>query len=166
MTDINKTVQIPTFDGKKKNFVTWWTRFKAYAKVQKFDKALGETEEPDLPDSAEDSDALDRTDRANVLPLLAVAHNDRALASLAVAFTTTKAMTQYHKAKDEEWPDGLAVNVIKSLLKKYRPTDTISQIEYMQRLEDFKLKKDQDPTELFDHFTEVNTQFGITDEDK
>jgi hypothetical protein len=166
MTNTDKTVRLPTFDGKKKNFVMWWTRFKAYAKVQKFDKALGETEERDLPDSADEAEALDRNDHANIPALLAVARNDRALASLAVAFTTTKAMTHYHKAKDEEWPEGLAVNVVKSLLKKYCPTDTISQIEYMQRLEDFKLKKDQDPTELFDHFTEVNTQFGITDEDE
>jgi hypothetical protein len=105
MTDIDKTVWIPTFDGKK-----------AYAKVQKFDKALGETEEPDLPDSAEDADALDRNDRADVLLLFAVARNDRALASLAVAFTMTKAMTHYHNAKDEVWPEGLAVNVVKSLL--------------------------------------------------
>jgi hypothetical protein len=122
MTNINKTVRIPTLDGKKKNFVMWWTRFEAYAKVQMFDKALGETEEEDLPDSAEEAEALDRNDRVNVLLLLAVARNDRALASLAVAFTTTKAMTHFHKAKDEEWPEGLAVNVVKSLLKKYRPT--------------------------------------------
>jgi hypothetical protein len=58
------------------------------------------------------------------------------------------------------------VNVVKSLLKKYRPTDTISEVEYIARLEEFNLKKNQDPTELFDHFVEVNTQFGVDDPDE
>jgi hypothetical protein len=157
----DKTVKIPLFDGKNKNFVMWWTRFKAYSKVQKFAQALGETAENDLPDSQADLDALDRTDQANLPALQAAARNDRALANLAVAFTTAKAMTHFHKAPDNEWPEGLAVNVVKSLLKKYRPTDTISEVEYIARLEEFKLKKNQDPTELFDHFTDVNTQFCV-----
>jgi hypothetical protein len=33
-------------------------------------------------------------------------------------------------------------------------------------LEEFKLKKGQDPTELFDHFVEVNTQYGVTAPDE
>jgi hypothetical protein len=83
-----------------------------------------------------------------------------------VAFTTAKAMTHFHKAGDLNWPDGLACNVVKSLLTKYRPTDTISAVEYKQSLEDFKLKKGQDPTELFDHFVEVNTQYGVNTPDE
>jgi hypothetical protein len=55
------------------------------------------------------------------------------------------------------------VNVVNSLLKKYRPTDTISEVEYIARLEELKLKKNQDPMELFDQFTEVNMQFGVND---
>jgi hypothetical protein len=166
MAESDKTVRIPLFDGKKKNFVMWWTRFKAYAKVQKFAQALGETPEAALPADQDDLDALDRADPANLPALLAAARNDKALANLAVAFTTTKAMTHFHKAPDEEWPEGLAVNVVKSLLKKYRPTDTISQVEYIARLEEFKMKKNQDPTESFDHFVEVNTQFGVNEPDE
>jgi Reverse transcriptase (RNA-dependent DNA polymerase) len=134
--------------------------------VQKFAQALGETPEAALPADQAALDALDRANQANMPALLAAARNDKALANLAVAFTTTKAMTHYHKAADEEWPEGLAVNVVKSLLKKYRPTDTISEVEYIARLEEFKLKKNQDPTELFDHFVEVNTQFGVDDPDE
>jgi hypothetical protein len=157
----DKTVKIPLYDGKYKNFVMWWTRFKAYAKVQQFAQALGETPEVALPANQDALDALDRSDQANLPALLAAARNDRAMANLAVAFTTAKVMTHYHKAPDEEWPEGLAVNVVKSLLKKFRPTDTIAEVEYIARLEEFKLKKNQDLTELFDHFVEVITQFGV-----
>jgi hypothetical protein len=66
MAESDKTVRIPLFDGKKKNFVMWWTRFKAYAKVQKFAQALGETPEAALPADQDDLDALDRADPANL----------------------------------------------------------------------------------------------------
>jgi hypothetical protein len=85
--------------------------------------------------------------------------------NLAVAFTTSKAMVHYHKAASTEWPEGLACNVVKSLLKKYQPQYIISGIEYENALRSFKLKKGQDPTELFDHITKVNTQYGIDSPD-
>jgi hypothetical protein len=40
---------------KSKNFVMWWIRFKAYAKVQKFSQALATTQEADVPVSQEES---------------------------------------------------------------------------------------------------------------
>jgi hypothetical protein len=48
-----------------------------------------------------------------------------------------------------------------NLFKKYRPKDTIAGVEYEKDLKQFNLKKGQDPAELFDHFVEINTQYGI-----
>jgi hypothetical protein len=73
----DKTVKIPLFDGKNKNFVMWWTRFKAYAKVQKFAQALGETPEAALPADQDALNALDRADQANLPALQAAARNDQ-----------------------------------------------------------------------------------------
>jgi hypothetical protein len=95
-----------------------------------------------------------------------MAKNEKALSNLAVAFTTSKAMVHFHKAASTEWPDGLACNVVKSLLHKNRPQDIISGIEYENALRSFKLKKGQDPTELFNHITKVNTQYGIDSPDE
>jgi hypothetical protein len=157
----SKTVRIPLFDGKSKGFMLWWIWFKAYAKERKFSQALGSTAEKDLPVMQKDAEGLDSSDSANKAAIEAIAPNEKALSNLAVAFTTSKAMVHYHKATTEDWPDGLACNVVKSLLKKYRPQDIISGIKYENALRSFKLKKGQDPTELFDHITEVNTQYGI-----
>jgi hypothetical protein len=161
-----KSVRIPPFNGEKKNFVMWWTRFKAYAKVQKYSQALAIIKEPSMPTTQADGEALDRSDQANLPTLMAMSHNEKALANLTVAFTTPKAMSHFYRASDEEWPDGLAANVVKSLYKKYRPSDTIAGVEYDAELEKFKLKKNQDPTELFDHFTEANVRFGINEPDE
>jgi hypothetical protein len=73
--------------------------------VQQFSQALGETPEAALPANQDALDALDRTNQANVPALLATARKDRALANLGVAVTTAKAMTHYHKAPDEDWPE-------------------------------------------------------------
>jgi hypothetical protein len=110
-------------------------------------------------------DKLDASDVNNKSAIEAMARNEKALSDLAVAFTTSKAMVHFHKAASTEWPDGLACNVVKSLLWKYQPQDIISAIEYENALGSFKLKKGQDPTELFDHITEVNTQYGIDSPD-
>jgi hypothetical protein len=155
--------KIPLFAGKSKSFMMWWIRYKAYAKVQRFSQALATTQENVLQ---EDTDKLDRSNMANKKATEAMDRNERALSNHAVAFTTPKAMVHFHKAASTQWPDGLACSFMKSLLKKYWLQDVISGIEYENALRAFKLNKGQDPTELFDHITEVNTQYGIDSPDE
>jgi hypothetical protein len=81
-------------------------------------------------------------------------HDQKALSTLAVAFTTIKAMVHFHKAGNVEWPDRIACNVVKSLIRKCQLQDMISGIEYKNTLRSFKLKKNEDPTKLFNHFME------------
>jgi hypothetical protein len=134
MADDSKTIKIPLFDGKSKNFVMWWIRFKAYSKVMGLHQALNVDPEPDLPVTQKDGEQLDQKDAGNKKAIDAMNRNDRALSNLAVAFTTAKAMVHLHKAGSTEWPDGLASNVVKSLMRKYRPQDLISGIEYENAL--------------------------------
>ena len=35
-----KTVSLPVFSGKKKDYSVWWKRFTAYANIKKFGAAL------------------------------------------------------------------------------------------------------------------------------
>ena len=46
-----KSVKLPVFSGDHKHFQTWWFRFSAFATVWKFKSAVGQSEEPDLPES-------------------------------------------------------------------------------------------------------------------
>ena len=65
MSVSDKTVTLPKWDGSEKTFQMWWVRFQAYAKIYKFNTAIRETAETELPDK--DSDALDEsTDQANI----------------------------------------------------------------------------------------------------
>jgi hypothetical protein len=157
----DKSGKVPTFDGSQKKFVIWWTRFQAYAEEKGFAQAIENTKEPDMPISQAACDALDTTLPASAKAVKAIARNKKAVSSFAMAFTNAKAMVHHHKGTDAVWPKGLACNITKSLLKKYQPQDNISKVEYIQALRQFKLKKNQDPSEVFDHIVEVNAQFGM-----
>jgi hypothetical protein len=76
---------------------------------------------------------LDVTDKANLAVLQVVARNDHALLNMAVVFTTAKAMTHLYKATDNDWPYGLAVNVVGSLSRNIVPK-TLSQELNMNRI--------------------------------
>ena len=39
----SKSVQVPTFNGKKATFGVWWPRFRAYCTVKKIGRALYQT---------------------------------------------------------------------------------------------------------------------------
>jgi hypothetical protein len=89
-----------------------------------FHQALNVDPEPDLPARQKDGEQLDHVDARNKNAIEAMNWNDCAL---AVAFTTAKAMVHLHKARNTEWPDRLASNVVKSLMQKYQPQDLIFQ---------------------------------------
>jgi hypothetical protein len=76
MAEQDKTVKIPLFDGNKKNFVMWWTRFKAYGKVQQFAQALRETPEAALPATQVAYEGLDKADAANAAAVEATRRNE------------------------------------------------------------------------------------------
>jgi hypothetical protein len=118
----SNTVKIPLSDGKSKSFMMWWIRLKAYAKVQRFSQALAATQE-----NQPACRRLDWADVANKKATEAMDWNERALSNLAVAFTTPKAMVHFHMAASTEWPDGLACNVVKSLLRKHWPQQGIQR---------------------------------------
>jgi hypothetical protein len=146
----------------KKKFVIWRTRFQSCAEEMGFAQAIENTKKPDIPFSQAACDALDTTLPVSAKSVKAVARNKKAVSSFAMASTNAKAMVHLHKGTDAVWPKGLACNITKSLLKKYHPQDNISKVECIQALRQFKLKKNQDPSKVFDHIVEVIAQFGMT----
>ena len=60
----SKAVRVPTFNGEKELFQTWWIRFRACSKVVGFTKALETTPESGLPANQTEADALTCSDDA------------------------------------------------------------------------------------------------------
>jgi hypothetical protein len=74
---------------------------------------------------------------------IAIRKNELAMTSFSMAFTTDKAMNIFYAASTEGWPEGEAYIVVKNLMKKYRPLETISKIEMGQQFARIKMKKVQ-----------------------
>ena len=107
-----KTIQVPLFDGTPKSFSLFWTKFKAFAGMKGFQKALKESAKADLPTSEEvEVEEGSNADKARN-------RNLDAMTYLMMAFTTESNMTMIMHAQTDDWPSALAWKVVKELLEK------------------------------------------------
>jgi hypothetical protein len=127
-----------------------------YAVVKKFAQALGDTAEPDLPDS--DSTAIDETTEIGKRQAAAAQRNSIAMACLMMAFTTDAAMSVVFKAKTTEWPGGLAWMVMDLMRKKYRPQDLVTRAELQNKLNNLSMADGENPKVLFKAVATVKTK--------
>ena len=86
-TTTEKSVRLPTFDGDRKKFQLWWTRFGAYATVYKFDQALRIDEDEDMPD-AQDTEIDTTTSQGKKME----AAKKRNALAMSMAFTSDGSM--------------------------------------------------------------------------
>ena len=156
----SKAVRVPTFNGEKEQFQTWWIRFRAYAKVAKFTKALGTTPEPDLPTSQAEADALTGNSTETKNKLAAVDRNDDAMANLTLAFTTNEMISMILTAQTAEWPEGLACNVVAEMMKKFKPDDVMSLVDEKVALNKIRMSSTDEPKLLFDQIKAVEVQYN------
>ena len=155
-TGEGKRLYVPTFSGNGSDFQVWWMRFLAYATVNGFAKAIGRTQDNDMPISEaevlednEDGKRKEKAKRANAL----------AVASLTLAFSTDALMGLVMRSSTSEWPNGLAWKVVEALFKKYRPEDVISMAELRRELGRISMKKEEDPTTLFDQLSTIENKY-------
>ena len=123
MADQKVTVNIPKFTGKPSDFQMWWTRFLSYGTVYKFASCLKTKIEADMPSSQAVFDAMPEATAADIAAKkkaeLAIKRNDLAMATFTMAFYTETMMNLVYKAQSDEWPQGLAHQVVDLLMKKY-----------------------------------------------
>ena len=118
-----KTIQVPLFDGMPKSFLLFWTKFKVFAGMKGFQKALKESAEAYLPTSEEvEVEEGSNADKAHNRNLDAMAH-------LMMALTNKSNMTMIMRAQTNDWPSRLAWKVVKELLEKYKPNDSMARVE-------------------------------------
>ena len=153
-----KSVKLPVFSGDHKHFQTWWFRFSAFATMWKFILAMGQTEEPDLPES--ETAALNTDVNVAEKQNMAKKRNAIAFANLTAALDSPSLIGILMRAQTTEWPSGLACNVIKQLFEKYEPKDTVSLIDMNHLKQKIGLTNMQgNPQELFEQMAAIENQF-------
>ena len=143
--------RVPTFDGEKANFPTWLKKFLAYALMIKIKSVWKEVRDPHLLEK--EISEIDETTEQGKLARIAVSKNDMAMVSFTMAFSNDNVMNIIYVACTPEWPEGQAHLVVKELMKRYRPLDTVSKIEMRQQLSKIKMRKGSNPSILFESLT-------------
>jgi hypothetical protein len=126
----------------------------AYASVHQFTQALKTGGETAMLASD------DVTVNANTHPQVAKAKkkNAIAMANLTMAFTSEMTMGLVYKAQTEEWPGGLAYLVVAALKAKYMPDDVITIVKLRWMLRKVKMKKDDEPSILFEQLSAIKNR--------
>jgi hypothetical protein len=128
----------------------------AYASVHQFTQALKTGGEAAMPVS--DDVTVDATTHPQVAK--AKKRNAIAMANLTMAFTSEMTMGLVYKAQTEEWPGGLAYLVVAALKAKYMPDDVITKVELRQMLAKVTMKKDDEPSILFEQLSAIENRFN------
>ena len=152
-----RSLKLPTFDGDEKKFQLWWMRFQAYSRVYKFAGAVSATPNPDLP-STEDA-TIDVTTADGKKQAAAKIMNAVCVANFTMAFTSEKLMGIVYKSCTSDWPGGLAHLIVQELLNRYMPKDLISKVELRRALNAVSMKKDEDPSVLFEALSAIENKF-------
>ena len=164
MSEVNKSVNVPTFSGKEEDFELFWPRFEAYADMKGFVEALEwKTPDPSMPAK---HDVLTGSDEEQKKQSEALKRNKTAIAAFTLAFKTKACMNMINEAKSEEYPKGLARVVAEELHTMCNPRDRVAKVEATNALRAVKMKKGSKPNKFFNNLKAIKMQYegDITDE--
>jgi hypothetical protein len=145
------SISLPTFNGKDSEFAVFWPRFRAYATVKKFSKALNEST-CGLPDDLNSANLSEDTKK-----LIEV--NNLAVASFMMSFTTAGLMEHIEASKTEMYKEGIAHVIVNEMMKKYHPRDRIAGVEAEKELMKLKMKSKSDPDKYFNKLAVLKNKY-------
>ena len=160
----SSVIRIPKFNGKRENFAVWSSQFVAVCTVKGISEALLESFENELPTS--ESETLNPSDEGEKKKLEAKVKNNLAMSYLVIASDSAQLQSKIDATKSSQWPSGLAYKFMKSLKKKYKPSDAIAEAEVSVKLNKLKLDEGDDPDELADRIATIESQYGVVIEEK
>ena len=122
-----RAVSLPSFSGKQEDYPRWIMQYRAYARLYKFQAALGDSIDPEMP--ADENVIVDTTTAAGALQAAAVKQNDAAMATLTLALSHEENIAMILAASTTNWPGGEAHLVMSAMKRKYKPKDTVALVE-------------------------------------
>jgi hypothetical protein len=120
-------------------------------------QALGGAAEADLPTS--NALTLDASTDAGKRAKACNNRNNIAMANFTMSFATQQLLGLIYKAQTTDWPGGLAHLVVTALKKKYQPVNTMSLVEMRHAVAAVSMKKDDDPSSLFEQISGIDNRF-------
>ncbi len=150
-------VQIPKFDGTRKNYPMWKVKMRAVLAIKRCAAALDENFESKLP-ATEDA-TLDESDPTEKAQKEAVVQNALGMNIMTLAMETDQLMAKVSATYTDDFPSGLLCKLWKSLQEEYEPDDTIANAELLNDLMKLRLKKGEDPTILGENIAAIQSRY-------
>jgi hypothetical protein len=130
------------FDGSEESYFPWLTRFTAFAAIKKFETVI----DPEL-----------RTQSYHLLKYLQQAQmikvaSRMAMYPLTLCLISQKSLRAIYKSRANNFPNDLALLVMKSLKERYAPLDRVSQIGTKRQLTTVKMGEKNNPATMFEEF--------------
>jgi hypothetical protein len=72
-----------------------------------------------------------------------------------MAFQTDALMQLIFASMSADWPDGKACDVVKKLFARYKPKDTMADVEMMIALRQVTMGENEDPNTLFEKLSKI-----------
>ena len=109
--------------------------------------------EPELP--VTETTVLDLSTDAGKKMKLAKDRNAYAMAYLLSAFKSEADINLAYETMTDDWPGGLAYQVVEKMKDVYQPKDTISEVEVYEKLMSITMKAKEDPKTLFEQVAAI-----------
>jgi hypothetical protein len=156
MTESQKSVPLPRFDGDEEKFELFWPKFEAYASLKGFGDSILINPDPNLPvkEKTFDEDPVKAAKEKTALR-----NNKLAVASFTIAFTTVALMNRVSESKTEDFPSGLAYKIVQGLIERYRPSDRLSKLEALKELDSIEMESDEEPDDLFNKIAALKQRY-------
>lgn len=153
---VRTSVPLPKFSGKSCEWVRYWQKFEAFAKVNKFKRSVTKTLDTELPSR---EDKLSNDDLIKKKQEMAIERNDVAILFLTLSLQLESDLAMIEKSKTEAWPDGLAQSVVVVLPKKYYPDDIMTGVEFATELSNVNMGEQDSPANLFEQIATIRNKY-------
>ena len=106
-------VELPVFNGKKKNFMIWWIRFQSYSSMIGFNSELKKSVE--FPRSLKEMNKLNSSLFSKKNRILAVKRNELAMTHVIIVMSNYAMRNKVKTIANSSWPGDLACEIIEKL---------------------------------------------------
>ena len=150
----NSVVKLPTFKGGKDQWNMYWPKIRAYMRMKGLQEALNpDFELPDDPENLTGTDSEKKAQKKNIVL------NNAAVAVLTVSFDHPELIRYCTESETEEYPGGIAREIVRKLFSKYRPIDCVAEVEAELDLTELRFKSGRNPEEYFTDLALLRNQY-------
>jgi hypothetical protein len=153
----DKSIPLPKFSGKEEEYQMWKAQFKGFCAAKGIwsgaiiDKAQLPTSETTVLDPSTDARQIQARDCNRLM-----------MAYLLNAFKKTTDTQKVMNTMSDDWPSGLAHEVMDALDTKYNPKDLQTDVELETKCAAVHMKTREDPDTLFEQIDAIATWYNTT----